>query len=116
MTHDKNTTPTSHNLQNLNIALADTMLVNGYDPAILASQVEILDRLFAAILDEQVAPKLTYSGGYPENIHAWLKLALQCQKQCNDTVKSRAAMEYMQTLGANIPPPPIKTIKQNGEV
>ena len=104
--------PPSPPLQNLNNALAETLLVGGCDPAILNDQVEILDRLFAAIVNEQIAPKLDNKGNYNQTAQEWLKLALQCQKQCAETLKSRAAIDYMQNLGAIHTPPPYKTIKR----
>lgn len=110
MTHE----PPSHTLANLNKALAETMPINGQDPAILDQQTALLNTLFAGILDQQVAPYMTQKPWNNTEAQAWLKLALQCQKQCNDTLKSRAAIDYMQSL--QMPgtlPLPAKIVKQN---
>lgn len=91
---DKNHThPTIAGLKD---ALAETLRIDGHDPAILNKQTAILDRLFTAILDQKVANAL--NSRYPESTRAWLHFALRVQKQCMDTVKSRSAIEYMDNL------------------
>ena len=94
MTNDAAETPPT--LTNLKEALASTLLIGGQDPAILARQAEILDRLFTTILDQKVAER--FNSRYPQDVQAWLHFALRIQKQCTDTMKSRTAMEYMNGL------------------
>ena len=93
-------------------ALDDPLLISGYDPALLARQAEILDRLFTAILDQKVAGR--FDSRSPETVQQWMHFALRIQKQCTDTVKSKAAIDYMSTLNAlNTAPYPRKIDKQN---
>ncbi len=110
MTYETNAI--SHNLKNLNKTLADTLQTNGHDHSILDKQVEILDRLFSAVIDTQISGRLTQQPWQNTESQQWLKLALQCQKQCADTLKSRAAIDYMTGLSLTGAPHPIKMIKQ----
>jgi len=75
--------------------LARNLLHSPDDISVLAEQVHILNALFNATLAEQLDlnPKFGASSA-----QGWLELALKIQKQCMDTVRTRQASEYMESL------------------
>ncbi|NCT40327.1 MAG: hypothetical protein GW778_01520 [Alphaproteobacteria bacterium] len=99
-------------ITSLKASLEDTFVISGHDPAILNKQAELLDRLFTAIIDEQVAPKIAIRTYDASVAQGWLAFALKIQKQCNDTLKSRAAIDYMHDLSNRITPLPHYIEKQ----
>ena len=114
MTYETENT-SKQSISQLPASLEDTFVISGHDPAILNKQAELLDRLFTAIIDEQVAPNVALQSNYPEVTQSWLALALKIQKQCNDTLKSRAAIDYMHDLGNRLHPTPIEISKRTDE-
>ena len=108
-----NEEPPKPNLKTLNETLENTLLCPGNDPAILSKQAELLDQLFSAIVERRVMEKLEHTYYEGQAAQQWLKLALQCQKQCTDAVKSRAAIDYMENLNRiNTAPHPVKIVKR----
>jgi len=84
----------------LNPALDGTLMIGGHDPALLTRQVEILDRMFTLLADHKILRALDKN--YYESTHAWLHFALRIQKQCIDTMKARAAIDYMENLSNHV--------------
>ncbi len=87
------------------------------NPALLEEQAEILDWLFKIIVGKKVIGG--FERGY-SSAQDWMHFALRTQKQCVDTVKARAAIDYMNKLSAPKPAPasgalPAETVKRTDE-
>jgi len=68
-----------------------------------------MDALMRAVLRANL--KRDKESGYIDHDH--IMTALKIQKQCMNTVKTKAAMDYMNALSPQIPPPPpLKIEKQ----
>lgn len=90
-----------------------TLLQSPPEANLLERQTQILDRLFTMILDDKVTTRLPTCGGYPESVQKWLIFALKIQKQCTDTAKAKAAMDYMNGLNTvHTAPRPLKIEKR----
>jgi len=68
-------------------------------PDTLTRQEEILDTLFTSILEKKVLSGENDTRTSME----WIALALRAQKQCADTVKTKAAVDYMANLNGMSP-------------
>lgn len=75
--------------------LARSLHTQRDDISVLGEQTHILNALFNATLAEQLDlnPKFGASSA-----QGWMELALKIQKQCMDTVRTRQASEYMESL------------------
>jgi len=82
----------------------------------LARQTQLLDQLFTTLMTTQIAKRLddTNNRYIREVTMDWLAMTLKIQKQCMDTGKVAAAIDYMRTLNARSTlPPPLKIEKRN---
>lgn len=82
----------------------------------LARQTQLLDQLFTTLMTTQIARRLddTNNRYIREVTMDWLAMTLKIQKQCMDTGKAAAAVEYMKNLNTiNTLPPPLKIEKRN---
>ena len=76
----------------------------------LRRQAHLLDRMLVAMLQRHLRPD--EKRGYAEKAD-WVELILTIQKQCADTLRAAAAIDYMQALMPRLPspsalaPPPI---------
>ncbi len=78
--------------------LARSLQTQRDDISVLGEQVQILNGLFNATLAERLnMGKQRYDSDDVMN-RGWLELALKIQKQCMDTVRTRQASEYMESL------------------
>lgn len=81
-------------------------------PDTLEEQAHILNEIFTIIMRRNI--KRDKERGYIDQDH--LDLALRIQKQCNDTLKTRAAIEYMHNITkGDAHPHPLKMLNQTGE-
>ena len=69
----------------------------------LDRQAQILDQIFTSIMSDKVAERLPTCDRWPETTMEWITLALKIQKQCVDTTKAKAAIEYMNGLSGTLP-------------
>ena len=115
MTHENENTPTDYiprnifptmtrdqrveaqdKLKNLCALLADCLHTNnGNSAASLTEQAPVLNALFHTIISDKL--DILSADGAPTDPHTqdWLKLALQIQKQCVDTIKTEHTVQYM---------------------
>jgi hypothetical protein len=71
----------------------------------LHQQTALLHTLLCTIIKHQSEPEIARGC---EVTHEWLELALRVQKQCVDTLKASAAIDYMQSLAPRtLPPTPL---------
>lgn len=103
----------SPELEQLKKALEKTLTQScDYDEhAVMSRQASILDQIFTILMTERVAPILT-DPRKQQTVQDWLAYALRVQRQCHETLRTKASMAYMESLqkGATakqIPPPPI---------
>ncbi len=90
----------------------ESLLEHPATPDTLKQQADVLDAIFAAMMRRNVMRDK--ENGYidPKN----LEFALRIQKQCNDTLKTRAAIDYMQNITkGDASPHPLQLIEQTGE-
>ena len=98
-----NQTPTAKDLTPLADALNASLVTTGDPEHALDRQTQILDQIFTTLMANKVAERLPTCDRSPETTMAWLALALKIQKQCVDTTKAKAAIEYMNGLSNNAP-------------
>lgn len=70
--------------------LAAALVDGDYDRQIVQRQAQLLDTLLYTIMNKGIDGK--------KNPEHWIPLALQVQKQCIDTLKARASIDYMDAL------------------
>lgn len=76
------------------------------DERVLDEQVQILNALFHTTLAERLNTD-SKAGFERQTINmAWLKIALQIQRQCAETLRTRKAIEYMDNLTTLSATPP----------
>ncbi len=113
MTYEPNT-----NIQTLTTQLEELLTAPDQNLDTLTRQTQILDQLFTKLMTENIAQRVDNPRHYNrDDTMQWLEITLKIQKQCNDTVKTRGALEYMNTLNRNIhkaplSPHPVKIEKQ----
>lgn len=95
---DPSPTPTRQALADLKESLTESLRVNGYDAALLARQAELLDRVFDLSLCKAQGLLENYHAHGTEAAQNWLQFALRAQKQCADSMKARATIDYMESL------------------
>ncbi len=79
-------------LTTLSTQLSKTMDRPQGEQAVLASQTQILDRLFTEIVNERVKSGMERYGYLSNSTGEWLHFALRIQKQCVETVKAKGAI------------------------
>ncbi len=111
-THHKTQT-FSPALNALKDALADTLSTDKPqdEQSVMSRQASILDQIFTILMAERVAPILT-DPRKQQTVQDWLAYALRVQRQCHETLRTKASMAYMESLqkgppAKQIPPPPI---------
>jgi hypothetical protein len=95
MTQDTNA---PHSLQLLTAQLEQSLTDPTLDRDILDEQAQILNQLFATIMHDKVSKAFTGKHYYHDATQQWLSQALRIQKQCTDTVKTKATINYMHAL------------------
>ncbi len=127
MTQDHtNTPPTSpvnpqDNIKALCGWLAQSMGGDPNSQGALQEQIQVMNALFHATLAAQLDLNRGYHSTELHNQN-WIRLALQIQRQCMDTVRAEKAVDYMDSLTAMnisrslaLPHPPQST-ERNDEV
>ena len=90
------------------MAELEELLEQPPNPDILEQQATTMDALMRAVLRANL--KRDKESGYIDHDH--IMTALKIQKQCMNTVKTKAAMDYMNALS---PPRPLKIEKQTSQ-
>ena len=84
-------------LRDLCALLAGCLENNTTGPAAFSEQTPILNALFHTIIAEKLDLQ-SADGAGDQAAQGWLRLALQVQRQCMDTVKAESTAQYLQTL------------------
>lgn len=106
MTHDEHTDNTPITDLTKDLALTLTKLPPQKGEDILTAQAQALDVLFTRVMDEKILGRLGNCDMFPDSVMKWMALAMRIQKQCNDTVKTQSAIDYMNGLTSKTAPPP----------
>lgn len=102
-TNEQNTLPAFPPPPTISELTQGLRLAIQYDPdfnehTFLERQAEILNMLFAAVIDKQICPDTEEFRRNSNITQSWLDLALRTQKQCLETLKARAAIDYMDSI------------------
>lgn len=111
-THTPTTKTNQDRIKELCSHLGGTLYNMPGDERVLDEQVQILNALFHMTLAERLNIDANNRRPDIEMRNAgWLKIALQIQRQCAETLRTRKSIEYMDkltTININGSPTPIK--------
>jgi len=102
-------------LETLCAQLADALTNPAFGSHMLRQQAQLLDRLLYSVMTRKTQADLACGHASDD----WIRLVLQIQKQCMDTVKAIGAVEYMKAITPAmraLPPAPgtgERTIKES---
>lgn len=95
---DTQNTPTP-NITPLTKTLEESLTDPHHNPDTLDTQSQILDQLFMTIMTQNIADRLENPRPYRSDATMeWLAMALKIQKQCVETIKTKGAIDYMNSL------------------